>query len=398
MKRFKFVFKVVLLLTIATSCSKYDDGELWDKVNSLDGRVSSIENQLKSLNSNIASISSLADVLQNSLFITNITMSSNGYTLTFSDGSHITISDGKDGADGKDGVDAPVINIRYYENKYYWVQTVNGETTWLTDNDGNKIPASGADGVTPLLRVNADGYWIISYDNGKNYSLLKDENGNAIKASGKDGDSFFESVEVTEDGLKIVLRDGAVFIIPLGEQISYKDVDLGLSVRWASFNLGATAPTDFGGLYLWGYVGSNEDMPNYEAPNIDNISGTEYDIVRASWGSSWRIPSSDELEELAVDCVWERATVNGVDGMNVTGSNGKSIFIPNTGLIISEDMSIELPERQDIENGYYWSGDSFLLNSNRMGYSLYFSFVDDVDTNVYWSVNLFRLAIRPVKG
>lgn len=277
------------------------------------------------------------------------------------------------------------------------MQTVNGETTWLTDNDGNKIPASGADGVTPLLRVNAGGYWIISYDNGSSFSLLRDENGNAIKASGNDGDSFFESVEVTEDGLRIVLKDGTVIVIPLGEPVSYKDVDLGLSVRWASFNLGATEPTGLGGLYLWGYAGSNEGVPNYEAPDVDNISGTQYDIVRAAWGDTWRMPSFDELKELAADCVWKRVTLNGVTGMNVTGSNGRSVFIPAAGWVMQGDGSIE-PERQDILNGYYWAGDSFLLDSNRMGHSLFFCSVDGVDTNVIWNADLFKLAIRPVKG
>ena len=103
MKTFKFSSWILFLMMILiSSCSKYDDGELWDKVNSLDDRVTSIENQLKSLNSNIVSISNLADVLQSSLFITNIAMSSNGYILTFSDGSQFTISDVIDGADGMD--------------------------------------------------------------------------------------------------------------------------------------------------------------------------------------------------------------------------------------------------------------------------------------------------------
>lgn len=403
MKRFKFIFQVVLMLVIATSCSKYDDDELWDKVNSLDDRVTSIENQLESLNSDISSISDLADVLQNRLYITNIGMTDNGYRLTFSDGSEMTISDGKDGKDGKDGVDSenvPIINIKYFEGRYYWVQTVNGETTWLTDDDGNKVPASGVDGVdgiTPLLKVDSEDYWIVSYDNGNSYSLLKDENGNSIKATGKDGDSFFQSVEVTEEGLRIVLKDGTVIVIPLGEQPSFKAVDLGLSVEWAIFNLGATAPAELGGLYLWGYVGSNEGVPNYEAPDIDIISGTEYDIVRATWGGSWRMPTLSELEELAIECEWKRTTVNGVDGMNVTASNGNSIFLPPTGWGVPEDVPVELPERQDSESGYYWSGKSDLIDSNRMGHSLYYT-QDGVDYDVVLSTDLFKLAIRPVKG
>lgn len=205
MKAFKFISQLVLLLICITACSEYDDGELWDKVNSLDDRVTSIEKQLKALNDDITSISAIVGVLQSRLYLTNVTASGEDYVLTFSDGSRVIISDGKDGVDGKD---APVINVRYYNGRYYWVQTINGETTWLNDVNGNKIPASGMDAVTPLLKADSDGYWIISYDNGYTYSKLLDESGKAIKASGKDGDSFFESVEVTEDELRIVLKDG----------------------------------------------------------------------------------------------------------------------------------------------------------------------------------------------
>lgn len=280
MKAFKFISQLVLLLICITACSEYDDGELWDKVNSLDDRVTSIEKQLKALNDDITSISAIVGVLQSRLYLTNVTASGEDYVLTFSDGSRVIISDGKDGVDGKD---APVINVRYYNGRYYWVQTINGETTWLNDVNGNKIPASGMDAVTPLLKADSDGYWIISYDNGYTYSKLLDESGKAIKASGKDGDSFFESVEVTEDELRIVLKDGTEIVIPLGEQSPYKAVNLGLSVKWASFNLGATASSEQGGYYLWGDVTNSGIMPNYVAPNIDNICGTKYDIVRATW-------------------------------------------------------------------------------------------------------------------
>lgn len=147
----------------------------WDKVNSLDDRVASIEKQLKSLNNDIISIVALVEALQSWLYLTNVTTLGDGYTLTFSDGSHIVV------ADGKDGKNAPVINVRYYNGRYYWVQTIDGETTWLNDSDGNKIPASGTDAITPLLKVDSDGYWIISYDEDYTYSRLFDEYGKAVK-------------------------------------------------------------------------------------------------------------------------------------------------------------------------------------------------------------------------
>lgn len=395
MKAVKHVCLLVLLVGI-TSCSKYDDGELWNKVNSLDDRVSSIENQLKALNDDITSISAIVKALQDRLYLTNVVTLVDGYSLTFSDGSRIRISDGKDGTNGKDGKDAPVINVRYYNGKYYWTQTVDGETTWLYDTSGNMIPASGTDAVTPLLKVDSDGYWIISYDNGYNYSKLLDENGKAVKASGKDGDTFFESVKATEDELIIVLKDGTEIVIPLGEQSPYKAVNLGLSVKWASFNLGATTSSERGGHYLWGDVANTGIMPNYQAPNVNNICGTRYDIVRATWGSTWRLPTKAEQEDLIKKCTWTRATVNGVSGMKVTGGNGNSIFLPSTGYMLPKGGPTGTTQIINEDCGYYWVGESYSDTYGRFGYVFYYNSVSFY-YNASMNTSMTKMAIRPVK-
>lgn len=167
-------------------------------------------------------------------------------------------------------------------------------------------------------------------------------------------------------------------------------------MNWATFNLGATAPSELGKLYLWGNVDANETGLNYNAPDIDNISGTQYDIVHVTLGHSWRMPTLDELKELLNKCVWKRVTVNGVEGMNVTGTNGNSIFLPPTGWSISEGASVEINDRQDLENGYYWSSESQVLETNRMGHSLYHT-IEGVFTEATWNSAIFKLAIRPVK-
>ena len=390
MKAFKLICRLIFLLICTTACSKYADGELWDKVNSLDDRVTSIEKQLKALNDDITSISAIVKALQSRLYLTNVTASGEDYVLTFSDGSRVVISD------GKDGKDAPVINVRYYNGRYYWVQTINGETTWLNDVNGNKIPASGMDAVTPLLKADSDGYWIISYDNGYTYSRLLDESGKAIKASGKDGDSFFESVEVTEDELRIVLKDGTEIVIPLGEQSPYKAVNLGLSVKWASFNLGATASSEQGGYYLWGDVVNTGIMPNYQAPNMDNICGTKYDIVREMWGGSWRLPNKAEQVDLIKKCTWTRVTVNGVSGMKVTGSNGNSIFLPSTGYMLPASGPIGSTQLMDENSGYYWVGESYGDTYGRFGYVFYYNSTSYY-YNASWNASMIKMAIRPVK-
>ena len=394
MKRYKFVSLLFLLILITLSCQKYDDSELWDELNSLEKRIIAIENQLKSLNSNISSLSELVDILQNRRYVTDVIKLIDGYIITFSDGSKVTINDGKDGADGNN---APLINIRYFNDRYYWTQTIDGNTSWLTDSDGNLIPASGIDGITPLIKIDSDGFWIISYNAGQTYSRILDENGSSIKALGNDGDPMFASVETYETEIRIVLSDDTEIIIPIGEVLPYKGIDLNLSVKWSSINFGVDSYSDLGGLYLWGDVNDSGVVPNYSAPNLYNISGTEYDIIRANWGESWRIPNMNEFSELVNNCQWSRATINGVVGMRVTGTNGNSIFLPNTGYGIPVSGPIGQTERILTDNAYYWVGESFLSDGERFGYALHINNFTPL-LNYGWNVNFMKMAIRPVRG
>lgn len=147
-------------------------------------------------------------------------------------------------------------------------------------------------------------------------------------------------------------------------------VDLGLSVKWANCNIGASTPEAAGAYYAWGeteekeaytpftykyYLGDLNEEGNYynseEYKNIGNdISGTAYDVVRAKWGGSWRMPTQEELEELCLKCSWEATEINGVKGNIVTGPNGSSIFLPCTGI----PTGIGTANEADII-GAYWS-------------------------------------------
>ena len=131
-------------------------------------------------------------------------------------------------------------------------------------------------------------------------------------------------------------------------------VDLGLSVKWATCNIGADSPEDYGNYYAWGeteikdeYTESNSVTWDVE---MDDISGNaEYDAATANWGSKWRMPTSAEIEELVDDCTWEWTTLNDVNGYLVTGSNGNSIFLPAAGWCDGTSLN-GLGER-----GNYWS-------------------------------------------
>ena len=115
-------------------------------------------------------------------------------------------------------------------------------------------------------------------------------------------------------------------------------VDLGLpsGLKWATCNVGADSPEEYGDYYAWGEI---ETKGEYHQSNsktygksMSDISGNAmYDVARAKWGSSWRLPTKKELEELENNCKWEWTTINGKKGDKVTGSNGNSIFLPAAG-------------------------------------------------------------------
>jgi hypothetical protein len=135
---------------------------------------------------------------------------------------------------------------------------------------------------------------------------------------------------------------------------SVEAVDLGLSVKWASCNVGAITPEGYGGYYGWAdptgtKISKNpSDYPSANPPS--NISGTEYDIARAKWGGSWRLPTKAEEQELIDSCTWTLTTQNGVNGMKVVGKNGNSIFLPAAGI---RDSTVMYGVGT---GGIYWSG------------------------------------------
>lgn len=117
-----------------------------------------------------------------------------------------------------------------------------------------------------------------------------------------------------------------------------ESVDLGLSVKWASCNLGATKPEDCGDYYAWGETTPKDNywISNYAYYNNktkdytdigNNIAGTSYDAATVNLGKGWRMPTKSEIEELVSRCTWKWEQINGINGFLVSG-NGNMIFIP----------------------------------------------------------------------
>ena len=151
----------------------------------------------------------------------------------------------------------------------------------------------------------------------------------------------------------------------------YEYVDLGLSVKWATCNVGANSPEEYGEYFAWGEVGPKSiyDWSTYKHCNGSDTTLTKYnysssngtvdnkttlelsdDAARANWGGSWRMPTDAELTELKDNCTWTWTTQNGVNGYKVTSDkNGKSIFLPAAGYRDPSDLYYAG------SNGYYRS-------------------------------------------
>lgn len=123
--------------------------------------------------------------------------------------------------------------------------------------------------------------------------------------------------------------------------------DLGLGVKWATCNVGAEAPDEYGDYYYWGAT----EPSDYGDPaeEITEISGNpEYDAARANWGGSWRLPTHEECKELALKCDWKWIEGTENNGMLVTGPSGNSIYFPAAGYV-------DYFWLDRTHGGYYWS-------------------------------------------
>ena len=168
---------------------------------------------------------------------------------------------------------------------------------------------------------------------------------------------------VWQDGVKttyeVVNVDSITFSKvenPNPEIGNHEYVDLGLSVKWATCNVGATKPEEYGDYFAWGetQLKSNYDWSTYKWCNGSYDTHTKYntnsiygtvdnktvldlsdDAARANWGGSWRMPTTEEQQELIDNCTWTWTTQDGVYGHKVTskksGYTNKSIFLPAAG-------------------------------------------------------------------
>ena len=286
MKKVKFIHVVYLLcicclsLGLFGSC-KYDDSDLVERVDNLEGRLAKLEEQCKQINANINSLQIIVNALKEANHITSISnLVENGveigYKIEFAKSDPIHIYHGKAGADGARGEDGytPLIGVKKDKDGiYYW--TLDGN--WLTDNDGNKVRAQGLDGkdgyngkdgkdgedgkdgkdgedgkdgkdgkdgyngsdgkdgkdgyngkngVTPKLRIK-DGNWEVSYNNGVSWETLGSATGGVVPCP-------IKSVEVKGRYVLFTLNSGDKIKIPLYNAITIKFEETTIGMKASS--------------------------------------------------------------------------------------------------------------------------------------------------------------------
>ena len=189
-------------------------------------------------------------------------------------------------------------------------------------------------------------------------------------------------------------------------------VDLGLpsGTMWATCNIGALSPYDFGNYYAW-----EESMPksNYDWSNcfdcLDNIGDIEgkfniytidgkikitpsssHDTAKENWGGTWRMSIIEEIEELIENCKWETSRKDGPKGCKGTGPNGKSIFLPAAGFRNGTGFN------DDNRLGHYWS--NTLSQSNSMSASYLYFRIDGIKNGIaeWLGQRRFGKSVRPV--
>lgn len=403
---------VTILVSVNfAACDKYNDGELWDKVNELDNKISILEAKVNNLNIEISSIQDLYKALDKRLYVTNVVNITNGARITFSDGTTTIINNGINGS-------TPVVNAALYNGAYYWTQTINGETSWITDANGYKIPTTGADAVTPLLKVSNDGFWMISYNKGGSFSYIIDSNENYVKAvgsngkNGEDGESFFESVEIKNSQLVITLLDGTIIMLPLDNATvvkSHARVDMGLSVKWATMNVGAEAPHETGSYILWGDGTGNRDWDIFDQSysknkSVYNITATNRDLAHMEWGNGWRTPTYNEFYELASNTTKTVVTINGVKCYKLTSIiNNNHILMPLNGGIYTNGWSSSTGFKirymgKDTDCYYMTSTATDISSQPEYLYAYIFNFAS---SNFTWNFSLhmigfLKVGVRPV--
>ena len=285
-------------------------------------------------------------------------------------------------------------NTKYYVRAYAINSkgTAYGNEVTFTTSKTVVLPTVTTSAITQIMQTSAVAGGNVTSDGNANvtergvvYStnpnpVITNLN-NTIRPCGSGTGEFTYTITGLQSGMKYYIRAYAKNDVgtAYGEEVSFTTkvpatpeyVDLGLSVKWATFNVGASTPEEYGDYFAWGetqpkdyydwstYKWCNGDLSTLTKYNTSSSYGTvdnkttlelNDDAARANWGGSWRMPTDAEMTELRTNCTWTWTTENGVNGYKVTSkSNGNSIFLPAAGYHSSSGLD------SAGSDGYYWS-------------------------------------------
>ncbi|MDO4526227.1 MAG: PL29 family lyase N-terminal domain-containing protein [Bacteroidales bacterium] len=429
----------VLGLSIFSGCEERDDISDRNRLYRLENRFTELEELCNIINKNSANIKKLLQEQAKRVNISNVYKMQDGYVISFTDGEFVELHHGNDGKDGKDGIltdstgtsFVPVIGVKIAEDGlHYW--TLNGE--WLLDENGKMVLAEGkkgdkgdqgeqgeqgeGGGIVPLMKIE-NGYWMVSYDQGKTWEIigqatgkdgkdgkdgicpqLKIENGvwhisydNGVtweaigSAVGQDGKT--PSLKIEDGKLMISWDQGVTWEMVEGGDVfgelskpgtgvaeGHKWINLGLPSGnlWASCNVGANSPSEWGKYYAWGdtitkseYSSTNcmtfgktvEQLALQGYTNRGGVLNPTYDVAQHYWGGYWKIPTREDFQELINECSWTWTNVGGVEGYEIKSKqegNTNSIFLPAAGSKDQYDI------RNQGTTGWYWASVAFSSN------------------------------------
>ena len=205
--------RLLPILTIVSifSCQQFDHSEILEQLREHEERILKLEAVCNKLNSNVEAVQAVMAALEGNDYVTDVTKLTEGgvevgYSITFAKGGTVNLYHGSNGAD------APATKIvirKASDGEYYWTS----DDEWLTDEEGEKIPASVPDDpnrkyITPSFRI-AEGVWYISYDGGNTWQM--------IVAPEEDEVELIKDISKDDYYVYITLADDSTIAIPLGD-------------------------------------------------------------------------------------------------------------------------------------------------------------------------------------
>lgn len=247
-----------------------------------------------------------------------------------------------------------------------------------------------ADGGYTIEKAEGDDWYLLQHnDTARTFSIVVTPN---VSEETKRSKITISLTDLPEGETKTV----EIEVIQYSKRLinGHETIDLGLpsGLLWATCNMGASSPEEYGGYYAWGETyekeGYTADGCSTYGVELGDISGNpEYDVARALWGSEWRVPTFNDLQELLDNCTWTQTVRNGVNGYLVTGRNGNSIFLPASGYRNGTSLA------GGGSGGNYWSSEPHPNGDASVACCLY---LNGSERSLDMGLRYLGLSIRPV--